>query len=208
MELIRIKCPKCRHVTNLKSDVLAPFSNKIVGITCANSSCGYQIKVQVPDLEKRISAVDGDEALSNPVTFIPPQEPEFSFTGAGIEVQENQFGGAQVFTLKEGVNTIGRFSNEIGDFMPDIALLTKDKRIGRNHCQMVLTRNSKGEFEVILKDNDSKNGTFLDGGFYRLRLGDEIYLSDGETVLIGETTLLLEFYQKQDERGSASHVQR
>ena len=196
MEVLSIKCPECSRLTHVKTEQLVPYSEKIVWIKCTNPVCGHQIKVQVPALKPA-----GQGSGSGQFPEIPPTEvlmPRASLIpDAQLRVHKNQYSKDQVFEIKDGLNTIGRLSNQTNDFRPDIALVTNDRKISRNHCQISRSTNQRGEIDFTLKDNNSRNGTYLNPGQQRLGPGEEVYLNNGDSFVLGETLFSIEFRQKE-----------
>ncbi|MCS6852532.1 MAG: FHA domain-containing protein [Gemmataceae bacterium] len=81
-----------------------------------------------------------------------------------------------VYPLKEGLNTIGRMSDN------DIVL--PDRCISRRHCAIVVD----AEGRCVLHDTASKNGTYLNGrkltAPVRLQPGDAIQICDRRLTLV------------------------
>ena len=118
----------------------------------------------------------------------PPKAQKEKVPGWLVKHTENQ--PTQTYTLKTGKNTIGRKASAYP--VPDIQLTREDDPyVSRGvHCtHEIVERN--GQIEVIISDNGSSNGTFINGRDYRLSPGDEEYLEDGETIQAGRTKFVL-----------------
>mgnify|MGYP001055925689 CR=1 FL=1 len=64
---------------------------------------------------------------------------------------------------------------------PNSGLVIPDRRVSRQHAQIV--RRKEG---FVLLDNDSKNGTFVNGE----RIAAPARLEDGDVILIGDVELI------------------
>jgi len=83
-------------------------------------------------------------------------------------------GREQVIELKLGVNRLGR--------SPDADLQVVHSTISGFHCELELDRH-----ELILRDCESTNGTFVDGEPVR-----EARLMDGQTFCVGDVEIFVE----------------
>ncbi len=114
----------------------------------------------------------------------------------GWLVVKDQLTDTQTFTLKLGSNTIGRRSEK----RPSVHMVvTQDEYMSRPHCTIEVRMGRLGTPEYILRDGAlvdgqwkrSLNGTYLNGKEPGLSEYDQLYLTDGDTVQIGETKLVL-----------------
>jgi pSer/pThr/pTyr-binding forkhead associated (FHA) protein len=169
-----------------------PYSGKLVIINCANPSCGCKSKIQVPSYSP-IS-----QSYKNVENEIAPTEIPFaqnrSVHFVKLKVLENLKTEEQAFILKLKEQTVGRLSQIPGDYRPNIQITTKDKKISKNHFQIVQFKNTLGDTEVILKDEQSTNGTFLNGSTIPLSHAEEVYLSNGDRIRIGDTLIVIEMF--------------
>lgn len=190
MEIIKIKCLNCLEITSVLGKLMVPYEGKVVSIKCSNPQCGKPMKVQVP----KITAYHEPRLDANP--DLPPTQIRANqsclASSAKIKIMKNEKTEEQTFILKEGLNTIGRLSLVQNESVPDIQILTSDKKISRNyHCAILLQR--KGDYyEAILRDNQSTNGTFLRNSNKPLGPDDEVFLGNHDIFLIGETKLQIE----------------
>jgi hypothetical protein len=192
MEACKFKCQKCNSITSVKVEFLMPYSGKLVIINCANPSCGSKAKIQVPEFNPAIpinKTVDNDIA---PTEIPICQKKPCHFVK--LKILENEKTQEQSFLLKYKEQTIGRLSHIPGDFRPTIPIETKDRKISKNHFQIFQTKNQFGDTEVILKDERSTNGTFLNGSKMRLNNAEEIYLANGDRLRIGDTIIEIEMF--------------
>lgn len=173
------------EITSVTKDILIPYQGKAISIKCSNPDCGKPMKVQVPDFNNK--ELTNTQNLSEyPPTQILAQDTRH-LTSAKIRILKNDKTEEQIFNLKTGINTVGRLSLNEQSNIPDIPIFTFDKMISRKcHCEIFVRK--KGELlEAILRDTESKNGTFLHGAEKPLRPEDEIFLKDKDIFIIGET---------------------
>lgn len=88
----------------------------------------------------------------------------------------------QSFELSSDIYSVGRKNNGGPATRPDIEINTTDMKISRKH--VIIQKKANGDF--VLKDNGSKNGVCLNG--VKLEGGDEMYLNDGDTFRLGDTS--------------------
>lgn len=191
MEIIKVKCLNCMEITSIVRELLIPYSGKAVSIKCSNPKCGLPMKVQVPAFN-----AGSEIKLPEPVPELPPTQviinQQRKTSGARLKIQKNDKTEEQTFFLKVGLNTVGRHSLQLNEFVPDIPINSTDKKISRNHCEINLIMKDRN-FEALLKDNKSTNGTFISGTNEAMKPGDEIYLNNGDIFIIGETKIQIEF---------------
>lgn len=193
MELFKFKCQICNHITSVNIDFLIPYSGKQVLINCAKQSCGKPSRIMVPDYNGELFA----QRISQNEELIPteiPQTKEKSAHFVKLKVCKNQKTEAQMFILKKREQSVGRFSQAPNDFKPDIGIITSDRKISKNHFQITQYRNSIGETDVTIKDEQSRNGTFLNNNPQPIAHTDEIYLKNGDQLRIGDTWIEIEMF--------------
>jgi pSer/pThr/pTyr-binding forkhead associated (FHA) protein len=178
------------EVTSVLKDILTPYQGKVISLKCSNPACGKPMKVQVPELSKT-EVINIQNISEYPPTQILKQDMR-RLKSAKIRILKSDKTEEQVFDLKNGINTIGRFSLTDKISLPDIPIFTLDKLISRKcHCEIVVQK--KGELlEAIIRDSKSKNGTFLPGSEKPLSQDDEIFLKDKDIFIIGETKIQIE----------------
>jgi len=126
---------------------------------------------------------------------------------------ENQVGWLIVHTegkenithhLKEGINSIGRISSANTPNIP----VENDKYVSRNHAVLQAIKSSSGKFVYMVSDSKSLNGTYVNGN--PDRISETPYeLTDGDTIQIGETKLVLKTLDSaQDMQQAVSLVQK
>ena len=94
-----------------------------------------------------------------------------------------------IFTLKEGVNTIGRPDPETRTIpQVNLEVLDSEEKVSRKHAQLEVS----GE-RILLEDLGSLNGTFLvnplDSSQTTVELGRKYPLRTGDRFMIGKLFL-------------------
>ena len=97
------------------------------------------------------------------------------------------------YDLDEGQNLVGRFSKTLNN---DIGVDSDDIYFGRQHFVIdVIMQADSDEFDYILSDYNSKNGTSVIFGVNKLKkeLNEtaRIYLKNGDVIIAGKTKLKL-----------------
>lgn len=171
------------------------MNGSMIHIKCGNPACGKLIKADTSKINPshpvvKCPACHSANKVKLPKAAVkqPPKAQKEKVPGWLVKHTENQ--SSQTYTLKTGSNTIGRKASNYP--VPDIQLTSEDvPYVSRGvHCTLeVVERN--GQIEAIISDNDSSNGTFINGRDYRLSPGDEEYLEDGETIQAGRTKFVL-----------------
>lgn len=154
---------------------------------------------------------------SNP--FLKPPSPEaakqqdaiFQQTGAvGFIVVHDENTVAQTYPLRIGPNVIGRKSS-----VPtaDILIESEDAMMSRRHAIVEVTRDKFGQFQYLVSEAGSRNGTFVMGANdpmrkIKLEPEDLIYLEDGDTIQMGRTKVVLQTTKAaSNARDAARNVQ-
>ncbi|WP_040006258.1 FHA domain-containing protein [Fibrisoma limi] len=176
---LRIVCgnPKCRATLQVQNP------QKLVEAKCP--ACGYLNPIPRP--------VESDDEQTQVKTAMPAE--------LGWLIVKDEHTATQTFSLRLGINTVGRMSNVSPS---DHMVKTDDKYMSRPHCTIEVRINKQGGINYILQDGAvrpdgtwkvSTNGTYLNGEEARLGEFDRIYLNDGDTVQIGVTKLVLKTLQ-------------
>jgi hypothetical protein len=192
MDAYKFKCPKCNCITSVKAEFLMPFSGKLVAINCANPLCKCKSKIQVPDYNSNLISIKSTEDEIAPTEI--PSAQNRSFRYVKLKVIKNPKTEEQTFILKMREQTIGRLSQIPEDFRPNIQISTSDRKISKNHFQIIQIKNQFGDTEAILKDEQSTNGTFLNESVTPLSHSEEVYLTNGDRIKIGETIVEIEMF--------------
>lgn len=163
---ITVKCPKCSAPTAV------PIKSEDVG-TEKNSvcpKCRSKFRVAIP-------SHFASKFVSEPT--MGGNEEDISLI---VEVVKNSNTDCQTFELTSDYYTVGRMNNGCPASRPDVAVVTTDMKMSRKHAAI----KKRGKSGFTLADIGSKNGIVYNGS--RLDEGEEVYLSDGDTFCLGETT--------------------
>jgi predicted Zn finger-like uncharacterized protein len=95
----------------------------------------------------------------------------------------------QTHPLKLGKNVVGRGSES----KPcDIMIDTDDMRMSRNHSVIEVSIKPNGQYEYLIYDCGSTNGTYINGdASKKLTQYDMVFLRDGDTIQMGRTKMVL-----------------
>lgn len=173
------------EVTSVLDEILTPYRGKVITLKCSNPACGKPMNVQVPVF------LNKEASVSQNLSEYPPTQILKHYTqqlqSVKLRILKSDKTEEQIFDLKIGLNKIGRLSLTDKEIIPDIPIFTQDKMISRRcHCEITVRQKGK-LLEAILRDADSKNGTFLQGFEKPLNHDDEIFLKDKDIFIIGET---------------------
>ncbi|WP_051211001.1 FHA domain-containing protein [Runella zeae] len=230
------RCKECQHSKKGQSPVkLLPGSpaklncvqqrpEKCIYIVIQEAGAGVQAtqeqaaaKVPPPlpppvDYHRTVSPERGGPVIA-PLSGqeVQLQNEIFQQTGAvGFIVVHDENAASQTHPLRIGPNVIGRKSS-----VPtaDILIDTVDGMMSRRHVILEVTRDKYGQFQYLIAEAGSKNGTFVIGAkdpMRKLKLEPEdlIYLEDGDTIQMGRTKVVLQTTRSaSNARDAARNVQ-
>ena len=194
MQIKRIKCPNCGVVLEVKNSK----NETIKQITCPQ--CKSVLQVKFAPQQEPIEAK----------TFIAPR-PNFSDDGAtqlaggdgetqlaGDSYAATQLGvspikenakakllyGGESYELEEGQNIVGRHGQTS---RATVQINTADRYMSRQHCSITVKTLPDGTKKAVLSNYQNKNLTTVDG--QEIETGDEIRLTDGNSITMGHTTV-------------------
>lgn len=173
---ITVKCPKC------SSPVAVPICKEDVG-TQKNTvcpKCRGKFRVVIPSYV-------ASKFVSEPT--MGGNEDDISLV---LETVKNPNTDCQTFELTSEYYTIGRKNSSGPTSRPDVEVMTTDMKMSRKHAAI----KKKGKTGFTLADLGSKNGVVYNGS--KLEEGEEVYLSDGDTFRLGETTFKVSFSERSD----------
>lgn len=113
--------------------------------------------------------------------------------GTYIQVIPNFLTTEQQFFIQKNTTTIGRWNDMPGAVLADFAIVTADKFISKNHCQIIKKQLENGETIYQLADTaPSKNGTFYntEKNSHRLEPHIKVTLKDGDYFWVGNTKIV------------------
>lgn len=91
----------------------------------------------------------------------------------------------RTYPLAIGVNIIGR---KASTSQATVQIETSDRYMSRQHAKIVVSRLPGGKLKAIISNDHNKNISTIDG--QDLLQGDAIVLSDGDHIVMGETTVI------------------
>jgi hypothetical protein len=174
----------------------------MANILCGNPKCKKPLKVNIKSLDSNNPLVTCPFCKQVSRIKIPPQAKSKAWL-----VRHTENLPIKTYDLKIGKNIIGRKALDPSYAIPNIAITKdEDQWISRGiHCSLEVQINND-EISVILSDNSSTNGTFINEKEYRLNPGDEEYIEDGETIQVGRTKFVLKTDQNVKSSQEASTV--
>ncbi len=175
MSKLRCVNKACQKVFAIADEKLRPYEGRMVALKCPH--CGTPQKLRVPK-----QAPSKHEQISTELFAANTQAGSWK-----LELLASEYTRAATFTLKEGENRIGRYS-DINPNPPDCPIFTTDISVSRNHACIKLFRNRLGILRAQLFDLNSKNGTSLNGK--PLREKEVKYLHHGDEIKLGPALTL------------------
>ena len=200
MQTKRIKCPSCGVVL----DVNNSQNETVKQITCP--SCKTALKVKFPPQQDRPQ----QEPMEAKTFYAPPKQPTTdngatqlaggggeTLLGGGLSgatqlytptqkasaTVKLSFGGKD-YPLKEGQNIVGRKGSTS---KATVQIETADRYMSRQHCSISVSTLPDGTKKAVLSNFQNKNSTTIDGQL--IGTGDEIRLTDGNSITMGHTTI-------------------
>ena len=177
MQTKRIKCPKCGVVLDVKNSK----NEMIKQITCP--SCGTVLQVKFEPQKEPIEAH----------TYYAPKVSN-NIGETVLATASNTHKAAILiyndieYPLELGENIIGRKANSSH---ASVQISTDDRFMSRQHCRINVTSLSDGSLKATLCDYLNKNKTSVNG--VTISQGDEIRLSDGDKITMGNTAITIKF---------------
>ena len=95
----------------------------------------------------------------------------------------------QIYALRHGRNVIGRGSSTSD---ANVQIKTDDLLMSRKHSIINMTRLADGSLKALISNFMNKHATYVGG--LEMKDGDEIILTDGISLKMGDTTL--EYYEE------------
>jgi uncharacterized protein YbaR (Trm112 family) len=188
METKRIKCPKCQCLLDVRNSK----DEAVKIITCPQ--CHTQLQVifkkqsPTPSGGKTIyvsgggekgGTIDGGNPPEDGVTILPPSSPSSQSKRPHLVFQN------QSYALAPGVNTVGR---KASTSTATVQIATSDRYMSRSHVRINVVNLPDGSIKATLSNDRNKNITSVKG--QPLQDGDEIILSNGDDIKMGDTLLI------------------
>ncbi|MFN8344175.1 MAG: FHA domain-containing protein [Spirosomataceae bacterium] len=220
------RCKECQHTKKGQSPVkLLPGSPaKLNCVQQRPEKCIYVVIQEAGAVPPPLSSPTGQYLPSDFMPPIPPPPPDFfntaqdpggsnpmlkppsaetakqqneifQQTGAvGFVVVHDENAASQTYPLRIGPNVLGRKSS-----VPtaDILIETEDAMMSRRHAVVEVVRDKFGQFQYLISEAGSRNGTFITSvkdpmRKIKLEPEDLIYLEDGDTIQMGRTKIVLQ----------------
>ena len=189
MQTKRIQCPKCGVVLDVKNSK----NEEVKQITCPSCNATLQVKFELQDapLEaKTYCAPPKQETADNGATQLAGNGYGATMLATPKEKIEKVIDNASLvfddksYVLLEGQNIVGRKGNTS---KATIQIATEDRYMSRQHCSITVTTLLDGTKKAVLSNYQNKNQTTIDG--QPIETGDEIRLTDGNSITMGHTTM-------------------
>ncbi|MBQ8047087.1 MAG: FHA domain-containing protein [Prevotella sp.] len=159
METKRIKCPKCGGLL----DVTNPNGEDVLLVTCPNPGCGAKIRFRWSLGETQLAPVTDTTAIG----YLKK--------------------GQHTYPLREGKNTIGRYSSSSD---VDLQIETDDRTMSRKHAEINVVRLKNGRVKAIIhdvRDEQKMTAKPLLVEDEPLLKPDKIVLTNGDLLTLGDT---------------------
>lgn len=186
MQTKRIICPKCKAVLDVKNSQ----NEAVKQITCPSCNTILQVKFQPQQepMEAKTFYAAPRQPAANEVTT----ELAVSDYGATQLASDSQKLGTSAmllldgksYPLEEGQNIVGR---KAATSHASVQIETVDRYMSRQHCIISVTSLPDGSKRAVLINYQNKNQTTING--QPINMGDEIRLTDGNTITMGHTTV-------------------
>jgi hypothetical protein len=195
MQTKRIICLKCRAVLDVKNSQ----NETVKQITCPSCKTLLQVKFQ-PQQEpleaKTFYATPKQPAADSGKTQLGSAGGDTVLGGSASGSTElhtpSQNGsvtaklscGGKIYPLQDGRNIVGR---QATTSEATVQIETVDRYMSRQHCIINVSTLPDGSKKAVLRNYQNKNSTTIDGQL--IGKGDEIRLTDGNSITMGHTTV-------------------
>ena len=192
MQIKKIQCPSCGVVLEVKNSK----NEEVKQITCPKCKAVLQVKfgpqqVSTPQQEpldahtyyaprKSSSFNDGETQLAGD-SYAATQLVE---SPANVKTSAKLLYGGVSYELEEGQNIVGRRGETS---RATVQINTADRYMSRQHCCITVKTLPDGTKKAVLSNYQNKNLTIVDG--QEIATGDEIRLTDGNSITMGHTTV-------------------
>ena len=168
-------CPKCGVVLDVKNSK----NEEVKQITCPSCKVILQVKFmaqQEPIEAKTYYAPPKPLADNGATQLAMPQMKETSKASLCYD--------GVSYPLEEGQNIVGR---KASTSTATVQIETADRYMSRQHCCITVTTLPDGTKKTVLSNFQNKNQTIIDGQL--IETGDEIRLTDGNSITMGHTIM-------------------
>ena len=185
MQIKRIKCPKCGEILEVKNSK----NEEVKHINCPKCFVPLLVKFPPPQepMEAKTYYTPKPSAADYGATQlggISSSETQLALSPSKEESHASIFYGGMTYQLEDGQNIIGRKATSS---TANIQIETADRYMSRQHCSITVSTLPDGTKKAVLSNYQNKNKTTVDG--YEIKAGDEIRLTDGNSITMGYTTV-------------------
>jgi len=171
MEIRKIKCPVCGAI--LKVQYVCGIEAKTVMCPVCKKASKYTSFTQVVE-----RPVDNEDKTD----YEKPHTSDETI----VDVIGTLLYQGKSYKLKPGRNTIGRKAETSSATIQ----IEADRYMSRDHAEIIVRRNSKGEYMHFFHNSKNKNDTFVNG--QKVENGDELILNGGEVIKMAHAELRFE----------------
>lgn len=202
METKRIKCPSC----GVLLDVRNSQNESVKMINCPQ--CKAQLRVMFSQQQKPTSPSYGETQCfggnGGETQYVSQDNGETRYVGATSDnPNETIYAGkketavnpgclsynGQSYPLSFGENIIGRKATTS---QATIQIATDDRYMSRQHLMIQVIKISSEKVRVVVSNYHNKNASYVNGQL--LNEGDQLILSDGSVIKMGNTSVT--YHQK------------
>ena len=194
MQIKRIKCPNCGVVLEVKNSK----NETIKQINCPQCKSVLQVKFppQLEPIEAETYIAPKPSYTDDGATQLSGCDGETQLAGSSYaatqlgtspikeNVKAKLLYGGESYLLEEGQNIVGRQGQTS---RATVQINTADRYMSRQHCSITVKTLPDGTKKAVLSNYQNKNLTTVDG--QEIETGDEIRLSDGNSITMGHTTV-------------------
>lgn len=188
----QILCPACKVGLEVKNSKNEPEK----AIDCPN--CHTHLKI----IFKPLSQTASGDPNATRLGLIGLAVKDATQYGQSEDCAATQIGGGSTapaspgylmcngrqYPLRMGLQTIGRISRQRP---ADVMLDVNDQYMSRQHIAITVNKCPNGKVQVSVRNFKNTNVTFIAG--QQLQQGDEVFLTSGMTIKMGDTTIT--YYQ-------------
>lgn len=189
---IFVTCKKCSHQIGVKYVMLEPHIGKTIKLQCKKCVNTTSVEVNAALLNQaRINQQKQKQSNTVPIdshTEIISSHSQSKVLKCLFLIQRNEDTMAQNIEVNLGEFILGRRTAD--DSSNKLSIKTNDDTMSRNHCVINFNKSKSGIYEISIKDNNSKNGTFVNGKL--LSEYDIKVLNNRDEIKIGQTKILIE----------------
>ncbi|MCP5105391.1 MAG: FHA domain-containing protein, partial [bacterium] len=137
----------------------------------------------IPDTDELTTLDITKKKYREKLGTLPPEEPEFTIGFTVIHGNEVDFG--KHFNFSSSPILIGREKAN--------SVSLEDEKVSKVHCEVLIIQNRQLE-QVVIKDLDSTNGTYVNGEPVK-----HAVLKSGDKIDIGDTVLRFNYKDEIEE---------